>query len=121
MSLTDGHAKMQSSFSPILPAHRLEQDFAWASRLAAGKSCGVGILPRFIRFVEGGGFVFCCAKFKEDVLLNTENTGMRGRTLRVPQVGPSYFSQLSDMFIAYASCSCTKWCLVFLTQGGGIP
>jgi hypothetical protein len=29
-----------------------------ASRLAAGKTCGVGILPRFISFVEGGGFVF---------------------------------------------------------------
>jgi hypothetical protein len=49
VSLTDGHAKVQSSFSPILAAHRLEQDFAWARCVAAGKTRGVGILPRFIR------------------------------------------------------------------------
>lgn len=73
MSLINGHTKVQSSFSSILPAHRLEQDFAWALCVAAGKTCGVGILPRFIRFVEGGGFVFSCAKSKEDVLLNAED------------------------------------------------
>lgn len=58
MSLTDGHAKVQSSFSPILPAHRLEQDFAWVPCVAAGKTRGVGIHPCFIRFVEGGGLFF---------------------------------------------------------------
>ena len=62
MSLTDGHTKVQSSFCPILPAHRLEQDFAWAPCVAAGKTCGVRILPRFIRFVEGGGGVFFLAR-----------------------------------------------------------
>ena len=77
MSLTDGHAKVQSSFSPILPAHRLEQDFAWAPCVAARKTCGVGILPRFIRFTEGGGFVFSWAKSKEDVLLNAEHRNVR--------------------------------------------
>jgi len=91
VSLTDGHAKVQSSFSPILPAHRLEQDFAWAPCVAAGRTCGVGILPRFIRFVEGGVLFFSCAKSKEDVLLNAEHRNAR-RTLRVLHVGPSHFS-----------------------------
>jgi hypothetical protein len=120
VSLTDGHAKMQSSFPRYYLLTGWNKTSRGASRLAAGKTCGVGILPRFIRFVEGGGFVFSCTKSKEDVLLNTENAGMRGRTLLAPHVGPSYFSQLSDMFIAYASYSYTKWCLVFLTQGAGI-
>jgi len=84
VSLIDGHTKVQSSFSLILPAHRLEQDFAWASCVAAGKTCGVGILPRFIRFVEGGGFVFSCAKSKEDVLLNAEDRNARARPSCLP-------------------------------------